>query len=166
MQLQRHGARFPTSNAGEGYRAAIEKLLSANLSSDPRVAFLKNYTYDLGTDDLVPLGALQYVLPPSHSMLKGSPSRVLGREAFSACGIEKVVSRSVWASLRWSEEREDADDEARSHNLGDKAFKRYSALVDGSDEVHVPFVRASGAARVVDSATNWTAGKLIVVLSV
>ena len=62
LQLQRHGARYPTSSAGKKYQAAIEKLQSANFSSDPRLAFLQNYTYDLGTDVLVPLGALQLVL--------------------------------------------------------------------------------------------------------
>ena len=59
IQIQRHGARFPTSGAGARSKAAIEKLQAANLTDDPRLAFLKNYTYDLGTSDLVPLGALQ-----------------------------------------------------------------------------------------------------------
>lgn len=59
LQIQRHGARFPTSGAGPRSKAAIEKLQAANQTDDPRLAFLRNYTYDLGTTDLVPLGAIQ-----------------------------------------------------------------------------------------------------------
>lgn len=42
-----------------------------------------------------------------------------------------------------------------SYDAGAEIFARYNALV--SDDA-IPFVRASGSDRVVDSATNWTAG--------
>lgn len=44
----------------------------------------------------------------------------------------------------------------RSSQAGTLQFKRYQNLVALDD---LPFVRASGQDRVIDSATNWTAGK-------
>ena len=59
-QLQRHGARFPTSGATTGILAALNKLQSATNFTDPRLDFLRNYTYTLGKNgDLVPFGAFQ-----------------------------------------------------------------------------------------------------------
>ncbi|KAF8870778.1 histidine phosphatase superfamily [Infundibulicybe gibba] len=57
-QLQRHGARFPTALASVPIRAALSKLQSVP-TVDSNLAFLANFTYDLGTDDLVPLGTRQ-----------------------------------------------------------------------------------------------------------
>ena len=50
------------------------------------------------------------------------------------------------------------DNTNRSYEAGGREFERYSELVDGNDEAHVPFVRSSSASRCVDSATNWTSG--------
>ncbi|KAF9477842.1 phytase [Pholiota conissans] len=58
--LQRHGARFPTSGATTGILSAVTKLQSAGLYTNPRLNFLRNYTYTLGKNgDLVPFGAFQ-----------------------------------------------------------------------------------------------------------
>ncbi|KZV69047.1 phytase [Peniophora sp. CONT] len=43
----------------------------------------------------------------------------------------------------------------QSHQIGSDMYARYSAFFDAGD---VPFVRAAGDQRVVDSSTNWTAG--------
>lgn len=43
----------------------------------------------------------------------------------------------------------------RSFDAGQEAFARYSKLVSKNN---LPFIRADGSDRVVDSATNWTAG--------
>ncbi|EMD40276.1 hypothetical protein CERSUDRAFT_79948 [Gelatoporia subvermispora B] len=59
--LQRHGARYPTSGAGAQIEAALAKLRTAKAYTDPRLAFLRNFTYDLGTNDLVAFGAAQSV---------------------------------------------------------------------------------------------------------
>ena len=45
--------------------------------------------------------------------------------------------------------------QARDHGEGD--YARYPHLF-GDDERRTPFVRAAGSPRVIDSATNWTAG--------
>lgn len=45
----------------------------------------------------------------------------------------------------------------QSTEAGAETFERYSALVS-LDRHGLPFVRASGSDRVIDSATNWTAG--------
>lgn len=39
----------------------MSKLQSVKVLTDPRLAFLENYTYDLGQDDLVPFGAQEFV---------------------------------------------------------------------------------------------------------
>ncbi|KAF8076951.1 phytase [Lyophyllum atratum] len=57
--IQRHGARFPTSGASTGIITAVNKLMSAERYTDPRLNFLSNYTYRLGQNDLVPFGARQ-----------------------------------------------------------------------------------------------------------
>jgi hypothetical protein len=59
MQIQRHGARFPTSGASVRILAAIAKLQAVKTYMDPRMMFLANYTYDLGANDLVPFGAAE-----------------------------------------------------------------------------------------------------------
>ncbi|KAL5487484.1 hypothetical protein ACEPAI_5592 [Sanghuangporus weigelae] len=98
--IHRHGARFPTSDAGERILSAVQKLLNATLFRDVRLHFLRHYTYDLGVADLIPFGA------------------------------------------------------AQSYDSGQEAFLRYKDVIDSSN----PFVRASSAARVVDTANNWTSG--------
>ncbi len=47
----------------------MAKLKAADNYTDPLLAFVTNYTYSLGQDDLVELGATQYVpcVPPLHS---------------------------------------------------------------------------------------------------
>ncbi|KAI5115967.1 hypothetical protein M0805_000610 [Coniferiporia weirii] len=57
--LQRHGARYPTSNAGVMIQSAVAKLQGASPFKDPQLVFIKNYTYDLGSNDLVSFGAAQ-----------------------------------------------------------------------------------------------------------
>ncbi|KAI0371493.1 phytase [Pilatotrama ljubarskyi] len=57
--IQRHGARFPTSGAAARIQAAVGKLKAAAEYTDPLLSFVKNFTYDLRRDDLVPFGAAQ-----------------------------------------------------------------------------------------------------------
>lgn len=57
--LQRHGARFPTSGASKSIKAALAKIQNVKAFTNPRLNFLKTFTYDLGADDLVPFGAAQ-----------------------------------------------------------------------------------------------------------
>ncbi|KAI0722495.1 phytase [Earliella scabrosa] len=99
--LERHGARFPTDGASDRIMQGITKLQSVEAYTDPMLAFLDDYTYDLGVATLVPLGA------------------------------------------------------AQSFQSGQLAFRRYPSLFNSTQQ---PFVRTSGSERVVDSATNWTAG--------
>ncbi|KZT70267.1 phytase [Daedalea quercina L-15889] len=99
--IQRHGARYPTSGAAKRIQAALAKLQTATIQSNSSLAFALNYSYTLGQDSLVSLGA---------------------RESYGA---------------------------------GQEAYARYASIVDAEK---MPFVRASGSERVVQSATNWTAG--------
>ena len=59
FQLQRHGARYPTTGATRTITAALAKLQAATSYNDTKLDFLKSYTYDLGKDDLVKYGADQ-----------------------------------------------------------------------------------------------------------
>ncbi|KAJ7311475.1 phytase [Mycena albidolilacea] len=58
-QLQRHGARYPTSGASMNIVSAVRKLQSVDKYAHPAMEFLSSFVYTLGTDDLVPSGALQ-----------------------------------------------------------------------------------------------------------
>jgi hypothetical protein len=82
--------------------------------------FLANYTYNLGQDDLLPLGASEW-------------------DGFT---IILEVTQIAFESLR-------------SFLAGALQFERYRDIV-GSE--NLPFVRASSSKRVIESATNWTAG--------
>ncbi|KAJ7149354.1 phytase [Mycena filopes] len=58
-QLQRHGARFPTSGASINIVSAVRKLQSVDEYTHAGMEFLRSFVYTLGTDDLVPSGAIQ-----------------------------------------------------------------------------------------------------------
>lgn len=58
-QIQRHGARYPTDGAAAEMLAALKKLQSVKEYKSRDLDFLKSYSFDLGEDDMVPLGASQ-----------------------------------------------------------------------------------------------------------
>lgn len=58
-KLQRHGARWPTSNAGAECKSAVKKLKQVKKYKEDYLDFLKHFKYDLGVDDLLPFGAKQ-----------------------------------------------------------------------------------------------------------
>ncbi|CAD6565967.1 MAG: hypothetical protein CYPHOPRED_000117 [Cyphobasidiales sp. Tagirdzhanova-0007] len=59
--LQRHGARYPTKGAAAFFSSVIDKLHKAELVGRQReqFAWLNTYRYDLGVEDMVPLGFQQ-----------------------------------------------------------------------------------------------------------
>jgi hypothetical protein len=59
FQLQRHGARYPTSGASTRIIKALDKLKAVGQYTSPDLEFLKSYTYDLGESALVEIGASQ-----------------------------------------------------------------------------------------------------------
>ena len=59
LQLERHGARYPTAKARNNSLDSLAKLTSVSRYTDPGLNFLKNYTVVLGADDLLPLGAIE-----------------------------------------------------------------------------------------------------------
>jgi hypothetical protein len=58
-QLQRHGARYPTSGSSKAIRASLRKLQNASEYHDVGLEFLRSYQWHLGEADLVPFGAIQ-----------------------------------------------------------------------------------------------------------
>ncbi|KAJ3565628.1 hypothetical protein NP233_g7513 [Leucocoprinus birnbaumii] len=99
--LQRHGARYPTLGQSARIATALMRLQEAVLYTDAHFEFIKNYEYDLNTDDLLPFG-------------------------------EHQMSES-----------------------GRKSFVRYASL---ANEHNIPFVRASGSDRVIQSTAKWIDG--------
>lgn len=99
--LQRHGARWPTSRSGKEIKEAVDKLQHARHFKEHYLDFLKDFEWDIGTNDLLPLGAKQ------------------------------------------------------SFEAGVVAFHRYAHILR---KENLPFIRAAGMGRVIDSAHNWTAG--------
>lgn len=63
MIFHRHGARYPTSYSTEGapnFGAVLANVTKAgNLTASGPLAFLKNWSYELGAELLVPIGSQQ-----------------------------------------------------------------------------------------------------------
>ncbi|KAJ4477454.1 phytase [Lentinula aciculospora] len=59
-QLQRHGARDPTAGPAAKIAIAVSKLQNVSTYGDSSLDFIRNFTLDLGTNDLVPFGAEAY----------------------------------------------------------------------------------------------------------
>ncbi|KAF7337972.1 Phosphoglycerate mutase-like protein [Mycena venus] len=59
VQLQRHGARFPTFGASINIVSALRKLQIVDRYAHPAMEFLSSFIYTLGTEDLVSFGAQQ-----------------------------------------------------------------------------------------------------------
>ena len=59
FKLQRHGARYPTPQLASAITAVLAKLQAVASYNDTKLDFIRNYTYDLGEDDLVRFGAYQ-----------------------------------------------------------------------------------------------------------
>ena len=60
-------------------KKALKKLQAAETYNDHRLHFLKEYTYDLGVDDLVRSGASQYVVEFQEPFVFKNPPDSLGQ---------------------------------------------------------------------------------------
>lgn len=120
-QLQRHGARWPTTKAGKEFEATVKKLKHAKHYKKKYLHFLKHFKWDFEEDTLLPLGAKQCASKQYHLF-----------------GV--ILTCCLFS---------------RSFEAGTVALERYKQIVTGDN---IPFVRAAGQQRVVDSASNWTAG--------
>ncbi|KAL8739799.1 MAG: hypothetical protein Q9190_007433 [Brigantiaea leucoxantha] len=54
--LSRHGARFPTRPKTDAYRATVERIQKQAKHLEGKYAFLADFDYDLGADDLTDFG--------------------------------------------------------------------------------------------------------------
>lgn len=59
--LSRHGARFPTTDKSAQYNATVSKIKSSATHLTGSYQFLTNYTYELGAEDLTPLGQQELI---------------------------------------------------------------------------------------------------------
>ncbi|KAH7927515.1 acid phosphatase [Leucogyrophana mollusca] len=59
VQLQRDGAHYPKKSDGKSIMNSVEQLQGAKSFNGSEYEFLTNFTYSLGTDDLVSYGAAQ-----------------------------------------------------------------------------------------------------------
>jgi hypothetical protein len=59
--LSRHGARFPTTSKTTDYEDLFEQIHSQTTSYSEAYEFIKNYTYDLGANDLTAFGQKEMI---------------------------------------------------------------------------------------------------------
>ncbi|TVY60833.1 3-phytase A, partial [Lachnellula suecica] len=59
--LSRHGARFPTTSKTTDYEELFEQIDSDTTSYSAAYAFIKNYTYSLGANDLTAFGQQEMI---------------------------------------------------------------------------------------------------------
>lgn len=59
--LSRHGARYPTQKKTKLYAELIQRIQKGATSYNGEFAFLEDFKYELGADDMVPFGNLQMV---------------------------------------------------------------------------------------------------------
>jgi len=59
--LSRHGARDPTASKTKAYKSLVDKLHANVTSFTGEYAFIANYSYTLGADNLTPFGAQELV---------------------------------------------------------------------------------------------------------
>jgi hypothetical protein len=59
--LSRHGARFPTTSKITDYEELFEQIHSQTTSYSAEYEFIKNYTYDLGANDLTAFGQQEMI---------------------------------------------------------------------------------------------------------
>lgn len=61
QMLSRHGARFPTSSKGKAYKALVEGIQQNATKLGGKYAFLREYEYKMGEEDLTPFGEKELV---------------------------------------------------------------------------------------------------------
>ncbi|RJE20200.1 3-phytase A [Aspergillus sclerotialis] len=61
QMLSRHGARFPTSSKGKDYKALVEGIQQNATKLAGKYAFLRDYEYNMGEDDLTGFGENELV---------------------------------------------------------------------------------------------------------
>lgn len=59
--LSRHGARFPTASKSEAYRSLVRRVQSSVQEYGAGYEFIKDFAYDLGSNQLTPLGEMELV---------------------------------------------------------------------------------------------------------
>ncbi|KAK0563285.1 hypothetical protein OC861_004878 [Tilletia horrida] len=105
--LERHGARFPTASSLKKIQATLanvqKALANVNASdiADPKLRFLKTVQLQLGSDDLVPYGALQaYYSGQStaqlYGLLKSSGSFVRSTGDADVLDDRVIVTAQYW----------------------------------------------------------------------
>lgn len=57
--LERHAARYPTKSATIDIKSALAKMQAVPAYSDEKYAFIRDFVYDMGTDELMPFGGMQ-----------------------------------------------------------------------------------------------------------
>ncbi|KAJ3927688.1 MAG: acid phosphatase [Lentinula lateritia] len=97
--LQRHGARYPTASPGAAIAIAVNKLQNASVYTDSSLNFIRNFTFDLGTNNLVLFGAAQ-------SLAAGAETYNRYKELVSVDNLPFVRASSsdrvVKSALNWT----------------------------------------------------------------
>lgn len=134
LQIQRHGARYPTSGVAQAIAKALPKLQAATSFDDPKLDFVKNYTYDLGMNDLVKHGAKEYVIGFEISLLNfhlslslSVRSYALGKETFRR--YQNLLSESGDVPFVRASGSKRVVLSARNWTLGKSPFSRTASSI-------------------------------------
>jgi hypothetical protein len=73
IQLQRHGARFPTAKGGVSIDAVLAKLKAVHNITDPLLQFVPGFTLPFKAEQLVPFGRNQSVSSIAHAYIPFIP---------------------------------------------------------------------------------------------
>lgn len=92
--LQRHGARYPTTGAGEKIAASLAKLKLVHSITDPSLQFVPNFTYSFVGNQLVPFGRAQSYIS---GQIIAKKYAALGTTSFvRAADKARIVESSRW----------------------------------------------------------------------
>ncbi|SCV74681.1 BQ2448_7710 [Microbotryum intermedium] len=129
--LQRHGARQPTPSSGKSIQASLAKIVGKGNYSRPEMAFLANYTYDVGEDGSL----IAYGVTESYDAGKQLVKRMKCNSATAA--LTFCSAPFVRATVR------------SPTNFAFRLTSTDRSLADLSTQ---------GSPRVVDTAGNWSRG--------
>ncbi|KAL9129538.1 MAG: hypothetical protein Q9217_002025 [Psora testacea] len=96
--LSRHGARYPTKDKSRRYNDTIAKIQSRTRNFSGPFAFLQQYTYDLGADDLTTFGEQELVNSGIDFFTRYESLSATSTPFIRASGKDRVlVSAKMWS---------------------------------------------------------------------
>ena len=133
--LSRHGARFPTYQKSEAYKALIVKIQTSVRAFRGKYRFLKTYEYDLGADYLIDFGRQEMI--DSGMAFSERYSRLINGDVMfvRASGQDRVVESAQLFVKGYNDAQDLAYAASVPQHIGGKGESR---KVNPADMVIVP----------------------------